>query len=112
MKHSRRRFRTLPVLATLMIGAAVLTLGASAQETAAPETSATPSQDQAPAPAQDSSPEPATGPAAGKSAGEASKKGKPAPSKAEESATIEDDPVIAPDAKESADNNVTFPTDI
>jgi hypothetical protein len=45
---------------------------------------------------------------------------KPAPAKpdvseapkAEESATIQDDPTIAPDPKESADNNITFPVDI
>jgi len=30
----------------------------------------------------------------------------------EESATIKDDPTIAPDPKQSADNNVSFPTDI
>ena len=35
-----------------------------------------------------------------------------APPKAEESATIQDDPTIAPDAAESADNNITFPVDI
>jgi hypothetical protein len=35
-----------------------------------------------------------------------------APSAAEESATIQDDPVIAPDSKESADSNVSFPVDI
>jgi hypothetical protein len=37
---------------------------------------------------------------------------RPLPSKTEESATIEDDPTLVPDAKESADNNVTFPIDI
>jgi hypothetical protein len=37
---------------------------------------------------------------------------RPPPSKAEESATIEDDPTLVPDSKESADNNVTFPIDI
>jgi len=37
---------------------------------------------------------------------------RPPPSKAEESATIEDDPTLVPDDKESADNNVTFPIDI
>ena len=37
---------------------------------------------------------------------------RPPPSKAEESATIEDDPTLVPDDKESADNNVTFPVDI
>jgi hypothetical protein len=34
------------------------------------------------------------------------------PPKTEESATIQDDPTIAPDPKESADNNITFPVDI
>ena len=33
-------------------------------------------------------------------------------SKAEESATIQDDPTAVPDPKESADNNITFPVDI
>jgi hypothetical protein len=36
----------------------------------------------------------------------------PPPSRAEESATIEDDPIIAPDSNESADANVSFPVDI
>lgn len=36
----------------------------------------------------------------------------PKPSAAEESATIQDDPIIAPDSAESADSNVTFPVDI
>jgi hypothetical protein len=35
-----------------------------------------------------------------------------APSKAESSATIEDDETLVPDPKESADNNITFPVDI
>ena len=40
-------------------------------------------------------------------------KGKrPPPSKAEESATIQDDPTLVPDDKESAYNNVSFPIDI
>ena len=42
--------------------------------------------------------------------GETSKR--PAASKAEDSATIEDDPTLVPDDKESADNNITFPIDI
>ena len=36
----------------------------------------------------------------------------PPPSAPEESATIVDDPTTAPDASQSADNNVSFPTDI
>ena len=35
-----------------------------------------------------------------------------APQVPEESATIRDDPTIAPDPKQSADNNVNFPNDI
>jgi hypothetical protein len=36
----------------------------------------------------------------------------PPPSAAEESATITDDPTIAPDPAESADHSVSFPADI
>jgi hypothetical protein len=36
----------------------------------------------------------------------------PPPAAPEESATISDDPTTAPDAAQSADNNVSFPTDI
>jgi hypothetical protein len=35
-----------------------------------------------------------------------------APQVPEESATIRDDPTIAPDPRQSADNNVSFPNDI
>ena len=35
-----------------------------------------------------------------------------APQVPEESATVRDDPTIAPDPKQSADNNVSFPNDI
>jgi hypothetical protein len=38
--------------------------------------------------------------------------GHPPPSAPEESATITDDPTTAPDAAQSADNNVSFPNDI
>jgi len=38
--------------------------------------------------------------------------GHPPPSAPEETATIVDDPTTAPDAAQSADNNVSFPTDI
>jgi hypothetical protein len=71
-------------------GTAPTTTTAPAPETKAPQTAdpATP----APAPATQSK--------------------RPPPSKAEESATIEDDATLVPDDKESADNNVTFPVDI
>ena len=42
----------------------------------------------------------------------AASKGRAAASKPEETATIQDDPTLVPDDKESADNNITFPTDI
>lgn len=52
-----------------------------------------------------------TSPAGGKQG--ASKPVPPgAPQVPEESATIPDDPTIAPDPKQSADNNVSFPNDI
>lgn len=35
-----------------------------------------------------------------------------APATPEESATISDDPTIAPDPKQSADNNISLPADI
>ncbi len=37
---------------------------------------------------------------------------RPPPSAPEESATIADDPTIAPDAAQSADHSVSFPADI
>jgi len=53
-------------------------------------------------------------PAAGATTGKATpaKPDVSVPPKAEESATIQDDPTIVPDPKESADNNITFPVDI
>ena len=46
------------------------------------------------------------------SAAAGSAKQHPPPSAPEESATIKDDPTTAPDPSQSADNNVSFPTDI
>jgi hypothetical protein len=37
---------------------------------------------------------------------------RPAPAAPEETATLHDDPTVAPDSQESADNAVTFPSDI
>jgi hypothetical protein len=37
---------------------------------------------------------------------------RPSASKPEDSASLPDDPTLVPDDKESADNNITFPTDI
>jgi hypothetical protein len=47
-----------------------------------------------------------------KTAGSEKPASAPAASTPEETATINDDPTIAPDPRESADNDVTFPVDI
>jgi hypothetical protein len=93
-------------LTVVFLGAAFVTLRAAAHATvdhpltqptpAAPSThppapAATPPRPQMPAPP----PAPA-----------------PAQTAPEESATITDDPTTAPDSSQSADNNVSFPTDI
>jgi cytoskeletal protein RodZ len=54
----------------------------------------------------------ASGPAAGAASATRSKPTHPPASAPEESATITDDPTTAPDPSQSADNNVSFPTDI
>jgi len=50
-------------------------------------------------------------PAAGPKAPAAKPPAPGAPQVPEESATIRDDPTIAPDPKQSADNNISFPND-
>jgi hypothetical protein len=54
----------------------------------------------------------ATAPAPATRAATATKPTHPPASAPEESATITDDPTTAPDPSQSADNNVSFPTDI
>ena len=80
---------------------------ATAQGTAAPDKDA-PSKD----PADKSAEKPADKPSTDKGTSETTGSKRAPPSKAEASATIEDDPTLVPDDKESADNNVTFPIDI
>jgi hypothetical protein len=91
--HMRTRTSfTLAVLIRLALicaGAAYMSLRVAAQETDAPP----------PAPATQTVPQaPSQTP------------GKKAPG--DDAATIEDDPTIAPDPKQSADNNISFPADI
>jgi hypothetical protein len=98
------RRRVLPsrwallVLLACIIASLFITLNAGAESKAgAPATAA--AADKAPAKPTPAKPAP-------------SKPDVSVPPKAEESATIQDDPTIAPDPKESADNNITFPVDI
>jgi len=94
-----KRRQTLPsrwallVLLGCIMASLLITLNAGAQSKAGAPVSAA-AADKAPAKPAQSKPE----------VGQ--------PPKAEESATIQDDPTIAPDASESADNNITFPVDI
>lgn len=88
----------LIVLAVCVAASLFINYRASAQSTAAKPDQTTP----APAKA-----DPATKPDE-----PAASKGRPPASKPEDTATIQDDATIVPDDKESADNNITFPTDI
>ena len=103
-RYELRQRRALPsrwammVLLGCIIASLLITLNAGAESKAgAPATAV--AADKAPAKAAPAKPAPA-------------KPDGSVPPKAEESATIEDDPTVAPDPKESADNNITFPVDI
>lgn len=92
MRQLRRSFAILVCILALSAGAAILTTHAAGK----PPTKAV----AAPAAT-------VTGPAA------ATQPPHPgAPQVPEESASVRDDPTIAPDPKQSADNNVSFPNDI
>jgi hypothetical protein len=102
MSKLRRSMVMLASVVALSTGALVLTTHAADQ--AGPTA-------QRPAPAPSASNAAAANPAASKPP--ATKAPAPgAPQVPEESATIRDDPTIAPDPKQSADNNVSFPNDI
>jgi hypothetical protein len=95
MKKLRRSTWILTVVVLLASGTAIVTIRAA--ERATTQAAAKPGR-----------PEPAAAkPVAPKTAAPAP--GAPAPP--EESATIRDDPTIAPDPKQSADNDVSFPAD-
>jgi hypothetical protein len=112
----RKLIAILTSLVLLSSGAAILTTHAADQPPVAantPAPTATPATATAPAAAHTAAraiaPPTTTAPAAGKP----TKSAPPgAPQVPEESATIRDDPTIAPDPKQSADNNVSFPNDI
>jgi hypothetical protein len=93
--QNNRTIWLLVLSAVLFFGAAAVTLRA-AEQASAPAAAAT-KQARPPASA---------------SAATAIEKTHPPASAPEESATISDDPTTAPDPSQSADNNVSFPTDI
>jgi hypothetical protein len=99
----------LAVSAVALLGTAVVTLRAAEQATQRAATSAVRGESASAGalPAKPDSTLHALPPAV---AGPA--KQHPPASAPEESATIADDPTTAPDASQSADNNVSFPTDI
>lgn len=101
MSKIRRTIAIVTSAMALAIGAVVLTTQAADQ--GSPPAGAQPTR-----PAAISTPAPPSGAKPG-----ALKPPAPgAPQVPEESATIRDDPTIAPDPKQSADNNVSFPNDI
>ncbi len=104
MNRSKRTILTIGLIGVLGMGAAIVSLRAAEQK-AAP----TAAQTAATAPA--ARPPAADAPAAPSTAKPAPQ-AKPPASAPEESATIKDDPTVAPDPQESADNSVTFPADI
>jgi hypothetical protein len=120
MKKPWRSIWFMPLTALLFFGAAFVTLRAAGQAAerspipaSAPAASATATHTLAPSSAAATSPAAANdfAPSSAKLATPAPPS-HPPPSAPEESATITDDPTTAPDAAQSADNNVSFPADI
>ena len=108
MRNARRMIALMASVAALSIGAVILTTHAA---------------DQGPRPAAGATPPSTAGHRASLAPGNVATNtpansptapvAKPgAPQVPEESATIRDDPTIAPDPKQSADNSVSFPNDI
>lgn len=101
MKNSYwQSIRWSTLLGVLCVSAVFVTLRAAEQPKDAPAAPSAAPVSAAHTPASPGSVPPATTPA------------NPAPSAPEESATIRDDPTVAPDPRENADNSVTFPADI
>jgi hypothetical protein len=106
--------RSIAILASAMaLGTGALVLTTHAADQAGPTAGAQPAAatpQAAPPPVRAASNAAAANPTAGKPAAKPPAPG--APQVPEESATIRDDPTIAPDPKQSADNSVSFPNDI
>src|SRR5579863_2072718 len=108
MRNARRMMTLIASVAALSTGAMILTTHAADQgpPSAAGKTPPSTAGHRASlAPGNAAATTPANSPTA-----PAAKPG--APQVPEESATIRDDPTIAPDPKQSADNSVSFPNDI
>jgi hypothetical protein len=100
MSKLRRSIAILTSAMVLSTGALILTTHAADQGTPAPATQPTQGAPKVASPTPVAAKPGATRPPA-----------PGAPQVAEESATIRDDPTIAPDPKQSADNSVSFPND-
>jgi hypothetical protein len=107
MKTSRRTLWLMPLTALVFFGAAFVTLRAAGQ--AAQQQVGLGTQ---PAAAAGGTGRQQSRYGAQPAAAVTSQPKRPAPSTPEESATIADDPVTAPDPSQSADNDISFPTDI
>jgi hypothetical protein len=94
MRNARRTIALIAALAALSTGTVILTSHAADQAPPANVSANAPTHVGALTGA--TAPKPTAG----------------APQVPEESATIRDDPTIAPDSKQSADNSVSFPNDI
>jgi hypothetical protein len=105
--------RALWVMAsTTAIASGALSVTAHAADQASAPTGALPAGVARSTPAQSASNTVAANPATAKPTAPAAKPPAPgAPQVPEESATIRDDPTIAPDPKQSADHSVSFPND-
>jgi hypothetical protein len=110
MKKLRRSIVVLASATAIASGA--LSLMAHAADQASAPTGAQPAGVARPTPVPPTSNTVAANPAPAKPTAPAAKPPVPgAPQVPEESATIRDDPTIAPDPKQSADHSVSFPND-
>jgi hypothetical protein len=123
MSIQQRSIGVLLALSLACIGAAVVTIRAAEQKAGAAgaQPTSTSAQGAAGAQASPTAKGPQDAGPKSNSAGQQPASGAPAtgghqsasaPQVPEESATIHDDPTVAPDPQESADNNVSFPADI
>ena len=96
MKKPHRSTWILTTVVLLSAGTAIVAIGAAEPTTVRGAAEAAPPKSTAAKPVTPQAATPAPG----------------APPMPEESATIRDDPTIAPEPRQSADNNVSFPSDI
>jgi len=121
MRNARRFIALLASVAVLSTGAAVLTSRAADQTQPPVASHDGPDRPVAGTPASSAGHHSSLAPPSAPATNTAASPSKPAGAKSpaqgapqvpEESATVRDDPTIAPDPKQSADNSVSFPNDI